>query len=139
MGKINAGADWLIRQRYADSETISELGMLVAGLLNEWYRGIYHAPDWKHLKAAQWSNPDWIDVRHYGTLSSVDYDDLTRLVFLAHDFGLRIELSAVGGRPKLLNLAFSNRNRLDHPYRMHPTLEGAVQKWRKASDSESEG
>lgn len=127
-GEMNEGAAWLIRQRFVNGD-ISEFGVRVAGMLDEWYYGIYHA-DPKYLKQADWTSHDWIEVKHYGVLSTVDYNNLTRLVFLAHDYAIRIEIEAVGGPRKLLRFVLYNRQRGDDRFLHHPSIEDALSAWR---------
>ena len=127
---VNKGAEWIIRQRFIKGD-ISEFGVRVAGLLDQWYYGIYHA-DPKYLKQADWTSSDYIEVKHHGVLSTVHYDNLTRLVFLAHDHAIRIEIEAVGGPRKLLRFVLYNRQRGGDRFLHHPSLENALAAWREA-------
>lgn len=125
---MNEWADWIIRQRFVNGD-MSELGKRVAELLGHWYGGIYHANP-KYIKQADWTNNDYIEVKHNGTVSTFDYDDLTRLVFLAHDLAIRIEIEAVGGPRKLLRFVFYNRQRDGERSQLHPSMEDALRAWR---------
>lgn len=136
------GRDWIIKQGFTSSDRISKLGERVAALLDDFYAGIYHGDD-AYLRKADWTNPDWIEVRHHGSMSTYDSDSLTRLVFLAHDYALRIELQAIKGPYGGLAMIFYNRVRDGDLFHRHPSLESAVSEWRKRhaapSDNESEG
>ena len=127
---MNVWADWLIRQRFVEKETISPLGLRVAELLGRWYGGIYHANP-KYMKEADWTSEDYIQLKYHGTLSTFDGDDLTRLVFLAHDLAIRVEISAVGGPSKLMRLVFYNRQRDGDWFNRHPSMEEALKAWRE--------
>ncbi len=122
---------WLISQKYAAAETISPLGRRVAAILDAFYGGIYHAPEWRYLRQADWSADDWIEVRHRGSLSTFDFDELTRLVFLAHDYAVRLQLEAVGGPKSLLCLCFHLRQHEGDRFQQHPRLEQAMTNWRR--------
>lgn len=128
---------WLISQHYTTVDAISPLGRRVALILDAFYRGIYHAPEWRYLKQADWSAADWIEINHRGSLSTIDFDDLTRLVFLAHDYAVRVQLEAVGGPKHLLRLVFHLRQHQGDSHRLHPTLELAVTNWRRTMQGES--
>lgn len=88
------------------------------------YRGVHHMPSKLKHEHGEWS------VRHYLDLATFDYDELTRLVFIAHDFGVRASVKASG--PRHLRISITPRLRGFEPdiALVHPTLEEAVDKFR---------
>lgn len=92
----------------------------------EFYRGKHHIPggEVKHSDKHGWC------VNHYGDLSTWDFDMLTRLVFLAHDRCVRVSIDSSG--PRMVRIIVHQRRyREGDISRRHPTLEQAVEAWRK--------
>jgi hypothetical protein len=94
----------------------------------ELFRGKHHIPG----KLRQETPTCW-SVGSVQPMSSFDYDDLTRLVFLAHEYCVRVELLPSG--PGRLRIAASKRVRFAEAkswplVEAHPTLEEAVEKFR---------
>lgn len=90
---------------------------------SELYFGKHHIP----AKVLPWGD-GWC-VNHYGDLSTFDFDTLTRLVFLAHDSCIRVELSQ--GGPRAIKIAIWKREgRTGRIYDRHPTIETALEAWR---------
>lgn len=103
---------------------MSDLGVQAANLLGDLYAGIYHLSR-KSLTKVEWNNPTWVQIIIYGDLSTFDFDTLTRLVVLAHDRCIRVEISGVG--PGYIKIGFSPRAGRDGPvHSRHPTIEDAV-------------
>ena len=72
-----------------------------------------------------------INIR-FATLSSTDPDALTRLVFLAHDRCIRVEVS--GAAPGCLKIILHRRHKRDGRFwQRHPTIEQALDTWRRTS------
>lgn len=67
-------------------------------------------------------------VNHIGDLSTFDADKLTRLVFLAHDQCVRVEVQQ--GGPRAVKICIWKRSREGSISTRHPRLEDAVAKWR---------
>jgi hypothetical protein len=95
--------EWLKRQ----DETIefSKLGEQVAKFLDKLW-GLHHLNKTSLFKV-DWSNDMWVDVVIDKTLCTVDNNDLTRLVVIAHNMLLRIELKGTG--PGYIKLTFHQR------------------------------
>ena len=82
-----------------------------------------------------WRNTDWnwgdgvrFKLRHH-SLSTYDFDELTRLVILAHDECVRIEINALA--PKIMAISMWQRNKRDGSmFERHPTIDGAIAKIR---------
>ncbi len=110
----------------------SNVGKRVAKLLADWAGGAHHLPA-EIMKKADWENPRFVvinaDSAMTGGLSTVDWDGLTALVFLAHDHCIRVEIQAKG--TQTLRLLFHPRQREGGFSQRHPTLEQAVESWRK--------
>lgn len=118
-----SGADWIKKSLMYPKE-MSELGKNVADLLGELFRGIYHL-DYKQLRKVDWSNSYYIEfILGWKTLSTFDFDELTRLVFLAHHMAIRVEISPHAF--KFIRLMFHQRNRDGDFAHRHPTLDDAV-------------
>jgi len=111
----------------------SPLGRRVAHLLDAWV-GIHHISR-GILRRVDWSDPWLIRTAcpSYANLATYDGDHLTRLVFLAHDLCVRVELRPHG--PSYVGLVFTPRerdgDREQHmrDLRNHPTLDEAVAAW----------
>lgn len=88
----------------------------------EFYRGEHHFPGEVKKFGEGWS------MSHFGPLSTFDGDDLTRLVFLAHDWCIRVEVSQ--GGPNRLRIAIWARQRSGDLYNRHPTIDQALENWR---------
>ena len=128
--------DELLQQHlkyYCDAPSVA--GYRVAALLDDW-QGLHHF-DRKELLSADWKNTRWIEIKlsthsMYGHLSTFDFSSLTQLVFLAHDHCIRVELSAVSKQS--YKIIFHPRDlREGSSMARHPTLEKAVELWRKTS------
>ena len=86
------------------------------------YRGEHHIPgDVKKYGLG-------FSVLHIGDLSTYDWDTLTRLVFLAHDYGYRAEIQPA---MRYVRISIWRRDRSGSMTEGHPTLEGAVATWRE--------
>ena len=106
----------------------SESGLRVADLLDRWV-GLHHIPE-KHLAKVDWANPIWQELLwDDGCLSTFDFDMLTRLVFLAHDMAIRVEVNPC---MRHLKLMFHPKKRDGQFSARHPTLARAVAAWREA-------
>lgn len=118
--------------RYWTKAPPSEVGIRVAQLLDAW-DGLHHFEE-SLMKKVQWSNPLFIEMRlsHHtsvGQLSTFDFDNLTRLVFLAHDHCIRVDINPCNG--SYFTLQFHPRHvREGSMSQRHPTLEEAVEGWR---------
>jgi len=111
-----AGADWVKKNLKRE---LSPLGVKVADVLGEVFRGIYHLPDGPLLRA-KWDDAFCIDISVRDGLATYDFDELTRLVFACHDACIRCEICS--SAPRYLKLRFHNRKRNASVYERHPTL-----------------
>lgn len=126
MNKHHGGAEWI---KASFKVNMSPLGVTVADLLGDLFGGIYHL-ETKDLKAVDWASDHHIAFTlRYKSLSTFDYDELTRLVFLCHDYALRCSISARANN--MLELMFHRREREGGISKRHPTIESALELWRK--------
>ena len=92
---------------------------------SELYHGKHHIPGKIRAFGQGWC------INHHGSLSTFDFDDLTRLVFLAHDKCIRVEL--IQGGPRAIGIAiFKRKGRTGSMYERHPTIEAALGIWRES-------
>lgn len=124
MTRYYEGSNWVAQQRIP----MSPLGRRVADLLGEWARGIYHLSDAVMSPKSNLSSHGHCKLIYrpgYATFDTVDGDDLTRLVFLAHDYGIRVELRPHGFG--YMRMMFSQRETRDGGIsERHPTAEQAL-------------
>lgn len=120
-----AGADWITASlSILNGRTLSPLGEAAANLLGDVFLGIYHL-DYGALKKVRWDDTFYVEVVVYGSFSSVDDNNLTRLLVLAHDRMLRVELK--GCAPGYLKIGISQRSARDgRLWERCPTWEDAV-------------
>ena len=106
-------ADWMTDEQWACANMLADL-----------FGGFHHL----QRPPKKWGRGICLDTS-FGCFASFDYDDLTRAVFLAHDRAIRFEIAPSG--PRMLKLCLHYRGRRDGTMmERHPTLEGAVGKWR---------
>jgi len=118
---MGAGADW-IKGKFGAQ--FSLFGEDVADLLDDLYGGIYHV-NHSALKRVDWAHGECIRLTiDDSRMSTFDCADLTKLVVLAHDRCIRVEIQAAAHG--FLWLVFSPRNRNGTMYERHPTLEDHI-------------
>ena len=99
------GANWI---KNSLKKEMSPLGESVADLLGDVFLGIYHL-DFKALNRVCWEDDYVVIFVYRGDLATVDFNQLTRLVVLAHDRMLRISIEGVG--PGYMKLIFHQRHK----------------------------
>ncbi len=94
------------------------------------YRGAHHVPrvrvGQRHLEI------NHLEINHCGDLSTADGDLLTRLVVLAHDAAVRVEVTASG--PYRVKVMLHARRRTNCNMTNHSTLEEAAARVRGGDD-----
>jgi hypothetical protein len=106
----------------------SPLGLVAAQILSEIFHGPHHL-DPATLQKTRWEDTHAIEYQlGRRQLATFDFDELTRLVVMAHDACVRIAVSP-GGRMGLA-LFFHRREREGEYTQRHPTLEEAMMKMR---------
>ena len=94
------------------------------------YLGKHHIPSKIHPFGQGWC------INHYGNLSTYDFNTLTRLVFLAHDRCVRVEIGQSG--PRMVKIIIHKRNKREKGsvWERHPTLDQAIKDWRERGNEE---
>lgn len=120
----HAGSDWVADwlERTKPDAQMSPLGISVADMLGEVFLGIYHIE--RSVFRTDWTNPNFIEITISGSMSTFDFDVLTRLVFLAHHCSIRVEVQPAS--PRYLRLIFHFRKRFGRGWERHPSLDDAV-------------
>ena len=114
-----AGVEWIKARSYG--KNISQLGADVANFLGDVFLGIYHM-NYTSLSKADWSDERHIEVVVGADMATYDNDVLTRIVVLAHDRMLRVELRGLA--PGYVKLTFHRRlKREGQLWERMPTLE----------------
>lgn len=93
------------------------------------FRGEHHIPHGdRHTgrEGVKAYGDGWL-VHATGDLATWDFDGLTRLVFLAHDYGYRASVEGIG--PGRVRIAIWKRGREGRMSHRHPTLAQAVEAW----------
>lgn len=114
-----AGAEWV--KALKSTHHMSPLGVAAANLLGDVFEGIYHI-DTPKFRAVVWNDPECIIVPINSSLCTVDFDHLTRLVVLAHDRMIRVDIQAQG-RNWLLLLFHQRRSRTGERHERYETIE----------------
>lgn len=113
----------------------SEIARRVGELLHVW-DGIHHFEQ-DLMRKVDWSHPHFISMPYRGDLATFDSEMLTRLVFLAHDYCIRV--SIMPKTSSLLQIMFHPRSSRDGGLaRRHPTLECAVAEYRRYQSAPGE-
>jgi len=121
---MNEGAEWIKKSLMIE---LSPLGARVAELLDDVFDGIYHIAE--QVKEAEWTNNHYIQIRCSRDFSTYDSNLLTKLVFAAHQYAIRVEVNPRSN--KYLTLLFHGRQRGGRGFEHHPTIEEAVEQWNK--------
>jgi hypothetical protein len=97
----------------------------------ELFGGEHHIPNGLKPYGSGWK------VSCYGDLSTFDFDRLTRLVFLAHDRCVRAVVEQSG--PRMVGIVIWQRAKREGSIcERHPTIEQALEMWRKFHPKEDE-
>lgn len=134
-------ADWMERNNRATNhldakrkgykpkpETLTEFQRKVCDILGMVGGGIYNAPI-THEKIDWNFGHGGVSVTWRHPLSTFDFDELTKLVFLCHEARIRCSLAPAG--PSLLRISFWQREATGDLTRRHPNLDEAVAAFRQ--------
>lgn len=110
----------------------SEVGRKAFRVLDSVYRGIYHLP-YSLVRRIDFTDAICVEVCVPGSMSTYDFDELTRLVIAAHEERVRVTIGPAS--PKYIRLMFHNRTKSYHDlsarmWERHPTIEEAVSIYR---------
>lgn len=112
----------------AGVKAIGPSGLRCADLLSRWLGGLHHWPNAKPISATRWDD-FFVRLVFFGHLATFDFANLTSLVFLAHDLGIRVEINACN--MQRVEIMLHPRHRDPGSVMCgHPTLEEAVTRWR---------
>lgn len=92
----------------------------------ELYGGEHHIPGYKVLDFGY----GWMVKHDRGDLATYDYNDLTRLVLMAHDKCIRVSINPIS--KTAVGIAIWKRQREGSMSERHPTLEHAIEKFRES-------
>lgn len=93
---------------------------------SELYYGEHHIPKHQVFEFGY----GWMVKHDRGDLATFDYNDLTRLVLMAHDKCIRVSVSPLN--KSVLQIAIWKRQREGPMAERHPTLEQAIEKFRES-------
>jgi len=117
---------------YCKCENPSENTIKAVYILNRLYLGLHHCYDVIHrLTPKDCADPYFLKVTIYGKggLATWDFDQLTRLVIMAHELCMRVEITSCN--MQYLHLAFSQRETREGDIcKRHPSIEEAVERVR---------
>lgn len=91
----------------------------------EFYQGEHHIP--KH-QVFEYGH-GWMVKHDRGDLATYDYNELTKLVLMAHDKCIRVGVSPLS--KQVLQISIWKRQRDGGMCQRHPTLEQAIESFRK--------
>ena len=86
--------------------------------------GLHHVPKLK------WCH-GWAEVNAHDGMSTYDFNQLTALVIGAHEEAVRVEI--LQGGPRRLKLLLHPRQREGDMTRRHPTIEKAIEDYRRVT------
>lgn len=99
-----------------------------------WLHGLHHMPD--TVRAVPGCGGIELVLYRGKTIDTFDFDEMTRLVFLAHDCCVRADIGTSGMH--LCVSLYPRDSRDGYMYERHPTLERAVTGWRSLNPKDSE-
>jgi len=114
-------------------EKMSTLAEKVLIIISKLYRGLHNAP-YGFLDKFPIKETFYIPFELKGTLATTDFNTLTRLVFMAHDLAIRVEIQSTRKHCTLIYFHERVHQHKDEKFestRHHPTLEQAIEWWRK--------
>lgn len=93
---------------------------------SELYYGEHHIPKHQVLEFGY----GWMVKHDRGDLATWDYNELTRLVLMAHDKCIRVSVNPIS--KTVIGIAIWKRLREGSMSERHPTLEQAIEKFRES-------
>jgi hypothetical protein len=90
----------------------------------EFYQGEHHIPKHQVFEFGR----GWMVKHDRGDLATYDYNELTKLVLMAHDKCIRVGVSPLS--KQTLQICIWKRQREGRMDERHPTLEQAIEKFR---------
>ena len=115
-----------IKMYHGDIE-VSELGKRAALILSRLFGGMHHLAR-TQIRKIDWSEKHFIKYTHSRSMSTTDGDDLTHLVLLAHEYGIRVTIESCSF--KYVNIIFHPRkNREGRFDERHPTIHQVIKRF----------
>ena len=116
---------------------IDDIGLIAAKslvILDNLYCGLHHIQKSSIKKVHTWNKSHYfaIVIKTDGKYSTYDNDYLTKLVFSAHDHAVRIEINPRSSWG-YMEIMFHGKKREGKKWERHPTIEQALDEWRKQS------
>lgn len=130
-----AGSDWI--EHSLKVSNMSTVGKAAADLLGDVFLGIYHL-NTQALKKVDWANNYGITfILDWHSLSTVDNNELTRLVVLGHDRMLRVSIEPYAFRYLIIRIhQRTTRDPNAHLSQRYPTLEEHIKMIRNHYNSQ---
>lgn len=108
---------------YSKCEKPSLIGYKTLAILTRLYNGMHHVPNTQIAKM-DWTNKRFLSFKVRDSMATYDYDMLTHLVLLAHEYCVRVEINSCNFH--YFEIMFFNRiNRRGKYYERHPTIKKA--------------
>ena len=119
--------EWVIKRK---RDWMSDDQFLCFLMLGALFRGFHHIP----TEPKEHGSGIEINFRPH-SLATFDFDQLTRLVLLSHDWGVRADIGGSG--PAMIKLVLHKRHKRDGSMcERHPTIEQAINAFRGVKDGE---
>ncbi len=116
-----------IRMHHGKDAIVSEIGKRAALILSRLFGGMHHL-ETSQIKKIDWSDLHHIRYAHNRSMSTVDGDDLTHLILLAHEYGVRVTVEPCNF--KYMNILFHPRkNRNGRFDERHPTILQVIERF----------
>lgn len=120
--ELTKGELWYIEYHGKCTEP-SELGIKTAIILTKLFQGMHHVPV-SQIKKINWKSEFNIPFSYFASMSTFDDNLLTRLIILAHEYCVRVEIKACNFH--YFTIQFSKRTGREGPsHDRHPTVEQA--------------
>ena len=108
---------------YSGCTQLSEIGAKTAIILTKLFQGMHHIPK-SQIEKMNWEHDRFLSFTYGGSMATFDGNMLTRLVILAHEYKVRVEITPCNF--KYFTINFHNRiNRNGRYYERHPTVKDA--------------
>lgn len=118
---------------------VSGHGAVCAEFMSLLYRGLHRFPSRdRGLRKVEWSDSDLLKWNHHGELATFDGDELTVMVLMAHDLGLRLTVNPVNMQYLEIALSKCDAERHFATVHPHPTMETALADWRTRNPARPE-
>lgn len=112
---------------YHPDMKVSELGKRASLILSRLFGGMHHLSQ-PQIKKIDWSDEHFIQYTHNRSMSTTDPDDLTHLVLLAHEYGIRVTIDSCSFN--YFHIIFHPRKNRDGRFdERHPTIHQVIKRF----------